>query len=87
MSHKIKTKQKHQSAINTDTMKKPIKTIKTNILLLIFFLFFGIGATAQGPSLPGTGDGNNDIQDEAPISSLLIVGLIAGAAYGYKKLK
>ena len=70
-------------------MKKPINTFKTTIILLMFFLFLGVGAIAQGPpSLPGSGGGDGlDVQDEAPITSLLIVGLIAGAAYGYKKLK
>ena len=75
-----------QSALKTNIMKKPIKTIKIKMLLLMFFLFLGIGATAQ-ITLPGSGDGNTDINDEAPISSLVVVGLIAGAVYGYKKLK
>ena len=75
-----------QSALKTNTMKKPIKTIQIKMLLLMFFLFLGIGATAQ-ITLPGSGNGNTDINDEAPISSLVVVGLIAGAVYGYKKLK
>ena len=52
----------------------------------MFFLFLGIGATAQ-ITLPGSGGGNSGVNDEAPISSLVVVGLIAGAVYGYKKLK
>ena len=73
-------------------MKTPIKTIKTKTFLLLFLLFVGTGAIAQGPGFPGSGPDGTGQQDEAPISSLVIVGLIAGgliagAAYGYKKLK
>ena len=69
-------------------MKKYIKPFNTKIIVLMLFLFLGMGVFAQIP-LPGTGDGNNDVNDEpaAPISSLVVVGLLAGAAIGYKKLK
>ena len=36
---------------------------------------------------PAFNDGNNNIEDQAPISSLVALGLIAGAAYGIKKMR
>ena len=69
-------------------MKEYIKSFNIKIIVLMLFLFLGMGAFAQIP-LPGTGDGSSDVDDEtaAPISSLVVVGLLAGAAIGYKKLK
>lgn len=53
-----------------------LKSIFTIALLLLFSM------TYAQPSFA------DDVNDEpAPISSLVIVGLIAGAAYGYKRLK
>lgn len=61
-----------------------MKPFNTKKLILIFIMFLGIGAYAQFP-LPGDDADTRDVP--APISSLLVVGLIAGAALGYKKLK
>lgn len=37
--------------------------------------------------IPGGGGGTDDVNDQAPISSLVILGMLAGAVYGAKKLK
>lgn len=37
--------------------------------------------------LPGFTESQNDSQPAAPISSIVALGLIAGAAYGIKKVK
>ncbi|TQD34339.1 hypothetical protein [Haloflavibacter putidus] len=66
-------------------MKRSFKnTIST--ALVVFGLLFISNAYAQ-PGFPG---GNDDVDDEnpaAPIDSLLLAGLVAGTALGYKKLK
>ena len=64
-------------------MKNTSKTFKTLVLLIGFFMFTSV-SFAQLP--PGFDD-NVDDEPAAPIHSLVIVGLIAGAAYGIKKLK
>lgn len=56
--------------------QKILKSVFTITLLLVLSVTY-----AQ----PGFYDDVND--EAAPISSLVVVGLIAGAAYGYKKLK
>ena len=63
-------------------MKNTSMTFKTFVLLISFFLVTSI-SFAQIPPF------DDDVNDEptAPITSLLIVGLVAGAAYGIKKLK
>lgn len=63
-------------------MKTTSKTLKTFVLLISFFLFTSV-SFAQIPPF------DDDVDDEpgAPINSLVVVGLIAGAAYGIKKLK
>lgn len=71
-------------------MKKSIKqTIST--VLVIFGLLVVSNMHAQGPpSFPGSGGNGDDIEDEtppAPINGLLLAGLVAGSALGYKKLK
>ncbi len=50
---------------------------------MISFLLITSVSFAQ---LPGFDDSQNDSQP-APISSLVALGLIAGAAYGVKKMK
>ncbi len=64
-------------------MKNTSKTFKTFVLLISFFMFTSVSFAQVIPGFP------DDVNDEpaAPITSLLIVGLIAGAAYGVKKLK
>ena len=60
------------------------KTNKLNqAVLMISFLLITSVSFAQ---LPGFDDSQNDSQP-APISSLVALGLIAGAAYGVKKMK
>ncbi|RRO13328.1 hypothetical protein [Flavobacteriaceae bacterium 14752] len=63
-------------------MKNTSKTFKTFVLLISFFMFTS-ESFAQIPGFP------DDVNDEpaAPINSLVIMGLIAGAIYGVKKLK
>ena len=60
--------------------------IKDNInkFILIAFLLFATSTFAQVPIF------NDDVPDNsaaAPISSIVALGLIAGAAYGIKKIK
>jgi len=60
------------------------KTNKLNqAVLMISFLLITSVSFAQ---LPGFEPEQNDSQP-APISSIIALGLIAGAAYGIKKLK
>ena len=60
-----------------------IKMFKTRVFILVFFLFFTINTIAQVP--PPGGGGVND--EALPISSFVTIGLIAGAAYGIRKLR
>lgn len=53
---------------------------KITLLVLLFT------STVTYSQIPGFGDDVDD-QTPAPISSLVLVGLIAGAAYGVKKIK
>ena len=59
-----------------------IKTYKTRIFIILFFLFLAVKTSSQPPP-PGGGDTN----DEVPISSFIAIGLLAGAAYGIRKSK
>ena len=60
------------------------KTNKLNqAVLMISFLLITSVSFAQ---LPGFDDSQNDSQP-APISSIVALGLIAGAVYGIKKIK
>lgn len=63
-------------------MKKSNNRIQQYILV-ISFLLLTVSGFAQ---LPGFNDTQNDAQP-APISSIVALGLIAGAAYGIKKMK
>lgn len=67
-------------------MKKSIKqTIST--VLVIFGLLVVSNMHAQGPpSFPDDVDDENQ-NPAAPINGLLLAGLVAGSALGYKKLK
>jgi hypothetical protein len=65
-------------------MKKLINSPKS-IFLVIALIFITSTGYSQIP-VPGTG-GGPDIEDEAPISSLVLLGLAAGAVFGVKKLK
>ncbi len=57
------------------------------IIAIIALLFItGVGYSQAIP-IPNSGGGNDDVQDEAPISSLVALGLIVGTAFGIKKLK
>ena len=62
-------------------MKKK-NNLKQAILIISFLLITSV-SFAQ---LPGFDDSQNDSQP-APISSLVALGLIAGAAYGIKKMR
>ena len=57
--------------------------------ILIFSLLFitTAGFSQQLDDLPGFDKGQNDSGTAAPISSLVALGLIAGAAYGIKKMR
>ena len=63
----------------TNNTKKNIQ----KVILLIGLLLVTSTGFAQ---LPGFDDSQNDSQP-APISSIVALGLIAGAVYGVKKLK
>ena len=67
----------------TNTMKNT-KTITQQIILVISFLLITSASFAQ---LPDFDTGQNDSGTAAPISSLVALGLIAGAAYGIKKMR
>lgn len=71
---------------NRNIMKKLINSPKSVGLMLAFFFItcFGFSQVPGGGGLPG---GTDDVPDEAPISSLVVLGLVAGAVYGVKKLK
>lgn len=60
---------------------KTTNTIRT--LLFIGLILLSCSCFAQ---LPGFDDAQNDAQP-APISSIVALGLIAGAFYGMRKLK
>ena len=79
MPYKLNKKLIFKSAIKTNS----IKTFKTKIFMVMFFLFLGITSIAQVPPPPNNGGQN----DEVPISSFVAIGLIAGATYGIKKVK
>ena len=60
------------------------KTNKINqVILVISFLLITSASFAQ---IPGFNSQQDDTQT-APISSILALGLIVGAAYGIKKMK
>jgi hypothetical protein len=62
-------------------MKNYLKTI---FLALALILSVSVAYSQGGIPLPDAGD---DVNDEAPVSSLVVLGLVAGAVYGVKKLK
>lgn len=66
-------------------MKKLFNSPKSILIALALFLFTSVSYSQ--PGLPGAGDDGTGQNDEAPISSLVILGLVAGAAFGIKKLK
>ena len=62
---------------------KSIKNRTQKIILVISFLLITSSGFAQ---LPGFNDDVND-SNPAPISSIVALGLIAGAVYGIKKMR
>ena len=64
-----------------------MKNRKVEIIIGTFLLMLcSFSVFAQGTP-PVFNDGNNNVNDQAPISSLIALGLIAGAAYGIKKMR
>ena len=63
-------------------MKNTKMNIQKGILLIGLLLITSTGFA----QLPGFDDSQNDAQP-APISSLMVLGLVAGAAYGIKKIR
>ena len=62
-----------------------MKNRKVKIILGTFLLMLcSVSGYAQ---LPPPFPGGDNVDDQAPISSLIALGLIAGAAYGIKKMK
>jgi hypothetical protein len=55
------------------------------VVLAIALRFLVGTAHSQGP--PGIGGVGDDVNDEAPLSSLVVLGLAAGAVFGVRKLK
>lgn len=62
------------------------KKQKTSTLLLLLVLCLTVNVAYPQIGIPG-GGGNDDVGDEAPISSLILLGLTAGAVFGVKTLK
>ena len=63
-----------------------MKNRKLEIIIGTFLLMLcSVSSYAQLP--PTFNGGDNNIEDQAPISSLVALGLIAGAAYGIKKMR
>ena len=60
---------------------KKVKILVGTLLLMLC----SVSSYAQLP--PGFGGDDNNVDDTAPISSLVVLGLIAGAIYGIKKMK
>ena len=60
-------------------MKNNLKSI-----VLALALILSVSIAYSQVSFP---DNSDDVNDEAPISSLVILGLVAGAVYGVKKLR
>mgnify|MGYP006447335209 FL=1 len=60
-----------------------MKNRKVKIILGTFLLMFcSVSSYAQ---FPPTFPGGDNVNDQAPISSLIALGLIAGAVYGIRK--
>ena len=63
-----------------------MKNRKVEIIIGTFLLMLcSVSSYAQLP--PSFGGSNNNVEDQAPISSLVALGLIAGAAYGIRKMR
>lgn len=62
-------------------MKKS-ENIRKAVLVICFVMITSVGHA----QLPGFDDSQNDTTP-APITSIIIIGLIAGAIYGVKKLE
>ena len=63
-----------------------MKTFKNRTQKLILVISFMLITSASFAQLPGFNDDVND-SNPAPISSIVALGLIVGAAYGIKKMK
>ena len=62
-----------------------MKNRKVEIIIgTLLLMLCSVSSYAQfPPPFPG----GDNVSDQAPISSLVALGLIAGAIYGYKKIK
>lgn len=61
---------------------------KTKTLMLVIALCLTVSTAYPQIGIPGSGGGGiDDVNDEAPISSLVLLGLAAGAVFGIKKVK
>ncbi len=63
-----------------------MKNTKNKIQHIILVMSFLLITSVSFAQLPGFDDSQNDSQP-APISSIVALGLIAGAVYGVKKMK
>ncbi len=71
-------------------MKRSFKKAISTTLILFSLLFISTTYAQSGPELPGSGGGGTGVDDEnpaAPIDGLLLAGLVAGTALGFKKLR
>lgn len=66
-------------------LPKKLKSLKLNLFIVGLFLGINFSAHAQLP--PGFGDDVDDETPAAPIDGLLGLGLVAGTAIAYRKLK
>jgi len=74
-------------------MNKKLKSlIKRPYFVLILFLFLLIQTNVDAqcsscpPPPPGIGF-DDDVNDEVPISGFVMLGIVAGAVYGIRKIK
>ena len=63
-----------------------MKNKKIEIIIVTFLLIL-CSSTMFAQLPPEFNGGNNNVEDTAPISSLVALGLIAGAVYGIRKMK
>ena len=67
-------------------MKKLLNNFSFKLIFIALLLSTSL-SYSQLDGMGGPGGFDDNVNDEAPITSLLIVGLIAGSIYGIKKIK
>ena len=67
-------------------MKKLLNNFSFKLIFIALLLSTSL-SYSQADQIGFDSTGGDNVNDEAPITSLLIVGLIAGSIYGIKKIK